>query len=130
MKESASNGLGLTKKQGEIITLEEEEQLWDEGVLGDSNPQQLLDTTVYLIGIHFALRGGSEHWGLRAENSQIVKGKERRTGWEYSEYREDVSKTNAGGLKDRKQQRKITRAYENMGDKKRCIVRLYVRKIY
>ena len=59
MKESASDGLGLTKKQGEVITLDEEEQLWSKGVLGDSNPQQLLDTIVYLFGIHFALKGNS-----------------------------------------------------------------------
>ena len=31
MKESASDGLGLTKKQGEVITLDEEEQLWSKG---------------------------------------------------------------------------------------------------
>ena len=125
MKESASDGLGLTKKQGEIITLDEEEQLWSKGVLGDSSPQQLLDTLIYLFGIHFALRGGSEHRRLRLENSQIVKGKDKRTGLEYLEYREDISKTNAGGLKDRKIRGKITRAYENRADKKRCIVRLY-----
>ena len=47
------SGLGLTKKQGEVITLDEEEELWGKGVLGDSNPQQLLDTMVYLFGIHF-----------------------------------------------------------------------------
>ena len=122
MKESASDGLGLTKKQGEVITLDEEEQLWSKGVLGDSSPQQLLDTIVYLFGIHLAFRGGSEHRRLRSENSQIVKGKDKRTGLEY---REDISKTNAGGLKDRKIQEKITRAYDNIADKRRCIVRLY-----
>ena len=83
MKESASDGLGLTKKQGEVITLDKEEQLWDKGVLGNSIPQQLLDTMVYLLGIHFALRGGSEHRRLRAENSQIVKGEDKRTGLQY-----------------------------------------------
>ena len=62
----------------------------------------MLDTLIYRFGIHFALRGGSEHRRLRLENSQIVKGKDKRTGLEYLEYREDVSKTNAGGLKDRK----------------------------
>ena len=125
MKESGSDGLELTKKQGEIITLDEEEQLWSKGVLGDSSPQQLLDTLIYLFGIHFALRDGSEHRRLRLENSQIVKGKDKRTGLEYLEYREDISKTNAGGLKDRKIRGKITRAYENRADKKRCIVRRY-----
>ena len=125
MKESASDGLGLTKKQGEIITLDEEEQLWSKGVLGDSSPQQLLDTLIYMFGIHFALRGGSEHRRLRLGNSKIVKGKDKRTGLEYLEYREDISTTNAGGLKDRKIRGKITRAYENRADKKRCIFRLY-----
>ena len=129
MKESASDGFGSTKKQGEVITLDEEEQLWSKGVLGDSNPQQLLDTIVYLFGIHFALRGGSEHRRLRSENSQIFKGKDKRTGLEYLQYREDISKTNAGGLKDRNIQGKITRAYENIADKRRYIVRLYEKYI-
>ena len=66
---------------------------------------------------------------MRSENSQIVKGKDKRTGLEYVEYREDISKTNAGGLKDRKIQGKITRAYENIADKRRCIVRLYEKYI-
>ena len=129
MKESASDGLGLTKKQGEVIMLDEEEQLWSKGVLGDSNPQQLLDTIVYLFGFHFALRGGCGHRRLRSENSQIVEGKDKRTGLEYLEYREDLSKTNAGGLKDRKIPGKITRAYENIADKRRCIVCLYEKYI-
>ena len=38
MKESTSDGFGLTKKQGEVITLDEEDQVWSEGVLGSSNP--------------------------------------------------------------------------------------------
>ena len=32
MKESASSGLGFTKKQGDVITLDEEEELWSRGV--------------------------------------------------------------------------------------------------
>ena len=125
MKENASAGVGLTRKQGEVITLREEEQLWEKGVLGDSQPRQLLDTLVYLFGIHFSLRGGNEHRRLRAVNSQIIKGVDKETGLQYLEYREDVSKTNAGGIKDRKLKRKVTRAYENKENKKRCIVRLY-----
>ena len=57
-------------------------------------------------------------------NSQIVKGKDKRTGSEYLEYGEDVSTTNAGVLKDRKIRGKITREYENRADKKRYIDRL------
>ena len=113
MKESASAGIELTRKQGEVTTLKEEEQLWEKGVIGDSQPQQLLDILVYLFGIHFALRGGNEHRRLRAVNSQIIKGVDQETGLQYLEYREDVSKRNAGENKDRKLKRKATRAYEN-----------------
>ena len=41
------------------------------------------------------------------------------------QYHEDVSKANAGGLKDRKVKPKVTRAYENKVNPERCIVRLY-----
>ena len=53
---------------------------------------------MYLFGIHFALRGGNEHRRLRAVHSQIIKGVDKETGLHYLEYREDVSKTNAGGI--------------------------------
>lgn len=56
MKESASEGLENSKKQAKIITLEEEEKLWSESILGHSEPQQLLNTIIHLLGIHFALR--------------------------------------------------------------------------
>ena len=41
MKERASDGLGLTKKQGEVITLDEEEQLWSKGVLRSLEPSTI-----------------------------------------------------------------------------------------
>ena len=102
MKESASSGLEMARKQG-VVTLEEEEILRTKRALGDSNPQQLLNSLVYLFDIYFALIGGSEYQKLRAQNSQIFKGKDKRNGLQFLEYREDVSKTNAGGLKGRKQ---------------------------
>ena len=89
----------------------------------------MLDTIAYLFGIAFALRGGNEHRRMRLENLQIVKGKDKRTGLEYLEDREVISKTDAGGLKDRKIQGKITRAFQNIADKVRCIVRLYEKYI-
>ena len=51
----------------------------------------------------------------------MINGVDKETGLQYR----DVSKTNAGGIKDRKLKRKVTRAYENKQNKKRCIVRLY-----
>ena len=85
--------------------------------------KQLVETLVYLFGLHFALRGGKEHRRLRCVNSQIVM-KYDGQGKKYLEYTEDVSKTNAGSLDHRKTKPKVTRPHENP-DSTRCIVRLY-----
>ncbi|XP_031553083.1 uncharacterized protein KIAA1958-like [Actinia tenebrosa] len=112
MKEAASEGLGRSKKQAEMITLNEEGQLWNQDLLGDKHPQQLLNTIVYLLGLHFALRGIQEHRRLRRINSQMSVCKDEKRGLKFLEYCEDVSKTNAGRLRDRKVKPKSTRAYE------------------
>lgn len=52
------NGTGkyIYKKRAEVITAEMEE-----GLLGDHSPQVLVNTMVYLIGLHFAFRNGDDH---------------------------------------------------------------------
>ncbi len=72
MKDRASAGLGIRRKQAQVITLDEEESMWNTGILGSSNPAQLLNTLIYLIGLNFALRGGQEHRNLRHNNSQLT----------------------------------------------------------
>ena len=73
--------------------------------LGEENGKQLVETLVYLFGLHFALRGGKEQRHLRSVNPQVVL-KYDEKGKKYLEYTEDVSKTNAGGLNQRKTQPK------------------------
>ena len=48
-------------KKAEPISVEKEEQMWQCGADGGDNPQVLLQTIFYLIGVYFALRSGSEH---------------------------------------------------------------------
>ena len=52
MKRLRSAGLGVRKKQAEPISIQEEDLLWEKGCLGDSDPHTLLDTMLFLCGIH------------------------------------------------------------------------------
>ena len=70
--------------------------MWDKGVLGDGNPQTLIDTLIYLIGIYFALKSGDEHRSLTFSQIEIVTPISGEPS--YLIYTENVSKTNSGRL--------------------------------
>jgi len=127
MKRLQALGLGTKKRKAEVITCEDEEAMWEKGILGDSNPQSLLNTMVYMNGLYFALRGGKEHRQLRHQPSQITL-VEKPGEKPYLLYNEDVSKNHPGGLKDRKNKQKIVMHHANLENPKRCFVFLY--KLY
>ena len=91
MKRLKSAGIGSQKRQAEPLTPEEEERLWEKGILGDHSPQALLNAVFYFNGIYFALRSGDEHRRLRYKDSQIQVF-ERHGERSYLLYVEDVSK--------------------------------------
>ena len=124
MKQLLSQGVGTKKKQAEPILASDEELLWEKGLLGDKDPQCLLDTIVWMCGLYFALRSGQEHRSLRPDQIELVEAPGQTP---YLKYYEDVSKNNPGGLKHRKVQSKSVVHYAN-SDQSRCFVRLY--KLY
>lgn len=54
-------GLGTEVKHAPVISVEEEEKLWESKMLGDDSPEVLLCTVFYLNGKNLCLRGGQEH---------------------------------------------------------------------
>ena len=50
MKERHSEGLGV-RRSSDIISLSQEDKLFNSGILGESSPLQLLRTVIYMIGL-------------------------------------------------------------------------------
>ena len=54
MKQRTAMGLGV-RQPSTIISLEHENKLFSSGALGESNPETLLRTVIYMLGLHLAL---------------------------------------------------------------------------
>lgn len=113
----------MHKKKACVITFEMEEILWERGLLGDSSPEVLSDTLVYMIGLCFALRSGEEHQRLCHNPSQFTL-IEPPVGKAYLCYKEDMSKTNQAGLKQCKLVPKEVIHHENELNPSRFLIRL------
>ena len=61
MKRLKACGTGAIIKRAEPIHQDEEEILWQKGMLGNTSPHVLLDTMVFMCGMYFALKSGQEH---------------------------------------------------------------------
>lgn len=125
MKAHAKQGLGQ-KKSAQIISVTDEEKMWNDGILGESNPDQLRDTVMYLLGINLALRGGEEHRSFRCpgHNSQLQILMDSK-GQKYLQYDQDFKhKTNQGGLMSHVSKLKSIKVYRST-DMMRNVVRLY-----
>ena len=58
MKRLNATGNYINRKQAQPITLDQENHLWELGLLGEHNAQVLLNIMVYLAVFFFALRSG------------------------------------------------------------------------
>ena len=128
MKERARANMGLVRKQAQVISLDYEEKLWQNGILGEDTAQKLRDTVLFLLGINLALRAGDEHYDLRRDTvgkpSQISFERDPSSGKRCLVYREDtVTKTNDGGLSNLKKEHKVVWVFPS-SNINRCLVRL------
>ena len=123
MKRLQSLGIGTHRRQAEVITVEEEDLLWEKGQLGDANPKQLLDTMVFYCGLYFSLRSGKEHRQLCRSPCQIELVETPNSS--HVIYREDLSKNHPGGLKGRNIKPKVVYHHENTQNPQRCFIRLF-----
>ena len=123
MKRLRATGLGTKCKQAEPLTVAEENQLWEKGLLGNHSPQVLLDTMLFPCGIHFALRSGQEHRTLKITQFDIVNPTDG--GAPYLIYTEITSKNNSGGLTSRKIRAKTVTHHSNLVNPSRCLVNLF-----
>lgn len=121
MKISTSNNVGISLKQADIITFQEEEELWSKGQLGDATPKQIIQTLFYLNGINFAVRGGQEHSDLL--NSQFRV--EIREGAKVLVFSVGATKTYSGGLHQRRLRPKEKLHFANEGNPQRCHIRIF-----
>lgn len=114
-------------KQADAISCSDESQMWSTGVLGTHSPKAVINTLLYLSGKLFVLRGGQE---LRELSHDQIEFLERQDGTMAVTYKERVSKTNQGGLKRRKIERKNVQHIEDPMDERSFtfIYHFYVNK--
>ena len=73
MKWLRAKGLGSAPKCAEPITHDDEEKMWSQGVLGNSTPKQIVETIIYMCGLHFTMRSETKHYNLRDGDIEIVE---------------------------------------------------------
>ena len=125
MKTHTTSGLGR-KNSASVVTVDAEEKMWNEGILGKDTPKQLSDTILYLLGLNLALRGGKEHCRLHHPgfNSQLSIGKDTDRLYCLI-FKEDIkTKMNQGGLDHREIQPCTMYVYKNV-NQHRCPVHLF-----
>lgn len=126
MKKSASDGFVKPKKRAAAISETAEAKMWDSGRLGAQNPEQLIDTLVYCLGLHLALRACQEHRNLTyGPSSQLTLQYDQRLKCERIQYVEMCSKNKAFGIHQANMEPKVTYILPRDDDKSRCVVEIY-----
>ena len=71
-KTSTQNNVGLKPEKADVISALIENDLWKSNILESDNPETLLRTTFYLIGLNFGMKAGDEHRKLGAKFAKLA----------------------------------------------------------
>jgi hypothetical protein len=95
MKSLVAQGIGTTTRQADPILPEQENVLWEKGILGSSSAKSLQNTVFFYACKVFGLRGWDEHRELKCE--QFVLGSDVKGN--FINFVGRQSKTYQGGLR-------------------------------
>jgi hypothetical protein len=129
MKLSAQRGSVKPTKRAATVTYNIEAEMWENGTFGVSNPQQLIDSLIYHLGLHLALRARQEHRDLIYGDGSQLELQRCPDDSERLKYVERVSKSNDYVIKHCNREPKITYIYENKQYPHKCVIGLYKKYI-
>ena len=119
------------KKKTPSLSEEDEDSLWESGILSCETAKGLLNCVFFYNGKTFCLHGGQEHRELKLSQlrRELVKvGGAKKVRYVYTEH---GSKNNQSGLAQLHLTNKIVQQYESTENPERCHVRildLYLQK--
>lgn len=111
MKEFASQGIGVSVKQADPLTPEQEDVLWNKIFLGQHSSKSYLNTVFYYNCKLLGLRGLDKHRKLEVCQLKCVVS----DGKTYIEFCGRTSKNFAGGLHQRNILAKLSRHFSESG---------------
>ena len=109
-------GVGVQVHHAPLISIEEEDQLWQMNILNVSEPKGLHRAVFYYVGKVCCLRGGEEQRNLKV--SQFIRSRDP----DMYTYVENGSKNRTGGLAQLNLENKIVQIHSVPENKPRCLV--------
>ena len=121
MKTLSAQGHGVVS-HAENLSVDDEEKLWNSGAINKTTSKGLSYGVFFYNMKVFGFRGLSEHKQVNAEQYAV---RYNHLGHPVLVFQEHVSKTQQGGLNQRKQEPKVVTQYPNPSNP-RCVVDLFV----
>ena len=82
MKQLVKEGKVAPREKAQPISVSDEDAMWNKGILGDDTPEKLVNTLLYLNGVHFGLRAAEQHKSLHI-NCQFKVGYDDAVGLKF-----------------------------------------------